>query len=98
VLALEPQKHLLPLVQQDLREDARLPRLLKESDDIQFPIHVVLTLLEEEVLLDGLPMAPLVNVSAAHALQQVLDDVFFGVSETLAVHEGQHHRLNVVVI
>lgn len=98
MLALEPQKHLLPLIQQDLRQDARLPRLLKECDDIQFLVHVVLTLLEEEMLLDGLPMPPLVDVSAAHALQQVLEDVLFGVSETPAVHEGQHHRLNVVVI
>jgi hypothetical protein len=86
------------LVEQDLREDSRLPRLLKECHYIQFLVHVVLTLLEEEVFLDGLPMPSLVNVSAAHALQQVFEDILFSVCEPLAVHEGQHHRLYVVVI
>ena len=98
VLPLEPEEHLLPLVQQDLREDTRLSRLLKECDDIQFLVHVVLALLEEEMLLDGLPVPSPVNVSAAHALQQVFKDVLFGVGEALAVHEGQHHRPDVIVI
>jgi hypothetical protein len=98
VLALEPEKHLLPLIQQDLRDDTRLPRLLKECDDIQLLVHVVLTLLEKEMLLDGLPVPSPVNVSAAHALQQVFDDVFFGVSEALAVHKSQHYLPDVIVI
>ena len=50
------------------------------------------------MLLDGLRLPSFGNVSAAHALQQVFDNVLFSVHEALAVNEGQHHRLDVVVI
>jgi hypothetical protein len=86
---LKPEYHAVPLGQKCLRKHFEFPQSFNDSHYVKFVHKLLLSFLEEEVLLIAFAAPVVANIADADASQHVNYDVPEGVTETSSIKEGE---------